>query len=105
MTHFWGHSGLSYPPRAFQDRGGGPIFQDSALRPPPTAVPLDRVLAWTTKKSMESDTIAPGLEAELAAACAAARAAGQAAMRFYGSARATEKEGGSPVTEADQVAN
>jgi len=54
---------------------------------------------------METDTIAPPLRVELAAACRAARAAGQAAMRFYGSARAVEKEGGSPVTEADHAAN
>jgi hypothetical protein len=49
---------------------------------------------------MTLDTISPPLRAELAAACAAARAGGAAAMRFYGSARAVEKEGGSPVTEA-----
>lgn len=54
---------------------------------------------------MEPDTIAPPLRVELAAACDAARAAGRAAMRFYGSARAVEKEGGSPVTEADHAAN
>jgi 3'(2'), 5'-bisphosphate nucleotidase len=54
---------------------------------------------------METDMIAPPLRVELAAACRAARAAGQAAMRFYGSARAVEKEGGSPVTEADHAAN
>lgn len=49
--------------------------------------------------------IAPPLRAELAAACEAARAAGEAVMRFYGSVRAVEKEGGSPVTEADHAAN
>jgi len=54
---------------------------------------------------MAPDTTPPRLRAELAAACAAARAAGEAAMRFYGSARAVEKEGGSPVTEADHAAN
>jgi len=54
---------------------------------------------------MAPDTTPPPLRAELAAACAAARAAGEAAMRFYGSARAVEKEGGSPVTEADHAAN
>jgi len=54
---------------------------------------------------MTTDTIAPPLRGELAAACRAARAAGQAAMRFYGRARAVEKEGGSPVTEADHAAN
>lgn len=54
---------------------------------------------------MELDTIAPSLRMELAAACDAARAAGRAAMRFYGSARGVEKEGGSPVTEADHAAN
>lgn len=45
------------------------------------------------------------LQAELQAACDAARAAGHAAMRFYGSARSVAKEGGSPVTEADHAAN
>jgi len=56
-------------------------------------------------KGMSHDTIAPPLRAELAAACGAARAAGGAAMRFYGSATSVEKEGGSPVTEADHAAN
>lgn len=55
---------------------------------------------------MELDTTsAPRLQAELRAACDAARAAGRAAMRFYGTALAVEKEGGSPVTEADHAAN
>ncbi|HET7462479.1 MAG TPA: 3'(2'),5'-bisphosphate nucleotidase CysQ [Longimicrobium sp.] len=54
---------------------------------------------------MQPDPIVPPLRVELAAACDAARAAGRAAMRFYGSARAVEKEGGSPVTEADHAAN
>lgn len=54
---------------------------------------------------MELDTTAPPLQAELAAACDAAQAAGRAAMRFYGSAQAVSKEGGSPVTEADHAAN
>jgi 3'(2'), 5'-bisphosphate nucleotidase len=49
--------------------------------------------------------MAPPLRTELAAACGAARAGGRAAMRFYGSARVMEKEGGSPVTEADHAAN
>jgi 3'(2'), 5'-bisphosphate nucleotidase len=51
------------------------------------------------------NTPAPPLQAELDAACAAARAAGHAAMRFYGTASAVSKEGGSPVTEADHAAN
>lgn len=50
-------------------------------------------------------TTAPPLQAELEAACDAARAAGRAAMPFYGSASAVQKEGGSPVTEADHAAN
>ncbi|HEX6373482.1 MAG TPA: 3'(2'),5'-bisphosphate nucleotidase CysQ [Longimicrobium sp.] len=55
---------------------------------------------------METETTpAPRLQAELRAACDAARAAGRAAMPFYGRARAVEKEGGSPVTEADHAAN
>jgi 3'(2'), 5'-bisphosphate nucleotidase len=55
---------------------------------------------------MQLDTTsAPRLQAELRAACDAARAAGAAGMRFYGSALAVEKEGGSPVTEADHAAN
>jgi len=54
---------------------------------------------------MTTDTIAPPLGAELAVACAAARAGGQAAMRYYGNARAELKEGGSPVTQADHAAN
>lgn len=57
------------------------------------------------REPMRTDTAAPPLRAELAAARDAARAAGQAAMRFYGSARAVEKDGGSPVTEADHAAN
>lgn len=55
---------------------------------------------------MEPDTpTAPRLQAELLAACDAARAAGRAGMRFYGNAQVVEKEGGSPVTEADHAAN
>jgi 3'(2'), 5'-bisphosphate nucleotidase len=55
---------------------------------------------------MELDTTsAPRLQAELRAACDAARIAGSAAMRFYGNAQAVAKEGGSPVTEADHAAN
>lgn len=54
---------------------------------------------------MEPESRVASLRGELAAACEAARAAGRAAMRFYGSARAVEKEGGSPVTEADHAAN
>lgn len=42
---------------------------------------------------------------ELEVACAAARAGGQQAMRFYGTAEATYKEGLSPVTAADHAAN
>jgi 3'(2'), 5'-bisphosphate nucleotidase len=45
------------------------------------------------------------LAAELRAACDAARRAGAAAMRFYGTAVAVAKEGGSPVTEADHASN
>ncbi|MFL5384519.1 MAG: hypothetical protein ACJ8GN_18515 [Longimicrobiaceae bacterium] len=52
---------------------------------------------------MTTDTMAPPLRTELAAACGAARAGGRAAMRFYGSARGVEKEGGPPVTEAERV--
>jgi 3'(2'), 5'-bisphosphate nucleotidase len=47
----------------------------------------------------------PPLAAELRAAIHAARRAGAAAMRFYGTAVARAKEGGSPVTEADHAAN
>jgi 3'(2'), 5'-bisphosphate nucleotidase len=55
---------------------------------------------------MELDvTSAPPFQAELRTACDVARAAGRAAMRFYGTARAVAKEGGSPVTEADHAAN
>jgi 3'(2'), 5'-bisphosphate nucleotidase len=45
------------------------------------------------------------LTSELAAASSAARAAGAAAMRFYGSATATAKADLSPVTAADHAAN
>lgn len=45
------------------------------------------------------------LARELAVAREAARIAGAAAMRFYGAATATDKGGGSPVTEADHAAN
>src|ERR1044071_2632069 len=54
---------------------------------------------------MDPHPIVPTLRGELEAACRVARAAGQAAMRFYGSARSVEKEGGSPVTEAHHAAN
>ena len=43
--------------------------------------------------------------AEVETAVRAAREGGRAAMPFYGSASATPKEGGSPVTEADHAAN
>lgn len=46
-----------------------------------------------------------GFETELEHATGAALAAGAAAMRHYGSASATRKAGGSPVTEADHAAN
>ncbi|MEN8375252.1 MAG: 3'(2'),5'-bisphosphate nucleotidase CysQ [Gemmatimonadota bacterium] len=42
---------------------------------------------------------------ELDVASAAARDAGAAAMAYYGSASASLKEGGTPVTEADHAAN
>lgn len=45
------------------------------------------------------------LTTEVRVACEAAREAGAAAMRFYGTASAVAKEGGSPVTEADHAAN
>lgn len=45
------------------------------------------------------------LAAELNAATDAARRGGAAAMRFYGSAVAEAKAGGSPVTAADHAAN
>lgn len=43
--------------------------------------------------------------AELDTARHLARAAGAAAMRFYGTAVAVRKDGGSPVTQADHAAN
>jgi 3'(2'), 5'-bisphosphate nucleotidase len=43
--------------------------------------------------------------AELAAACSAARAGGDAAMRHYGTTEARTKSGGSPVTAADHAAD
>src|SRR5690606_20115210 len=46
-----------------------------------------------------------GLLPEMEEAAAAARAAGAAAMRFYGSATAVEKADASPVTAADHAAN
>ncbi|MFW6331000.1 MAG: 3'(2'),5'-bisphosphate nucleotidase CysQ family protein [Gemmatimonadota bacterium] len=46
-----------------------------------------------------------GLRRELDVAVRLARAAGDAAMAFYGSASAEIKKGGSPVTEADHAAN
>ena len=45
------------------------------------------------------------LGCELELACDAARAAGEVAMQYYGSATATLKEGGSPVTQADHAAD
>jgi 3'(2'), 5'-bisphosphate nucleotidase len=48
---------------------------------------------------------APAVSAELLFAVKAARAAGAAAMRFYGSATAAAKSEGSPVTEADHASN
>lgn len=45
------------------------------------------------------------LQSELDLARAAARAAGAAAMEFYGTTETEYKEGGSPVTEADHAAN
>ena len=51
--------------------------------------------------------IAPtgGMSAELKQVEALARLAGQAALRFYGSATAEYKDGNSPVTAADHAAN
>lgn len=79
------------------DGVGGPIVSNRGV------LGASAVLLTNTRMGLES--IARGLEAELKVACDAARAAGQAAMRFYGNARAVEKEGGSPVTEADHAAN
>lgn len=45
------------------------------------------------------------LTKELEVAAELTRAAGRAAMRFYGAAGAETKEGGSPVTRADHAAN
>jgi 3'(2'), 5'-bisphosphate nucleotidase len=47
----------------------------------------------------------PSLAHELSIATSAARAAGVAAMRFYGTATATAKADASPVTAADHAAN
>jgi 3'(2'), 5'-bisphosphate nucleotidase len=46
-----------------------------------------------------------GLETEIRTVVAVVREAGAASMRFYGTATAVEKDGGSPVTEADHAAN
>ncbi len=51
--------------------------------------------------SPESDPFAR----ELAVVVAAARAAGAAALRWYGRATEVTKEGGSPVSEADEASN
>lgn len=44
-------------------------------------------------------------ERESEVACAAARSAGRAAMKFYGDAAHSLKDGGSPVTAADHASN